>query len=220
MNLVLFGPPGSGKGTQSQFLVKKFDMIYVSTGDIARKEIEERTELGLQLKDIIARGELFPDEILEAMVKKVVEQSGTKSLLCDGFPRTQAQAKALTSIFEENNKHLDLIIEIDVNEDELVKRVLNRYTCSGCSAVYNTSLKPLDENAVCDVCGSKKFNKRADDTVETIKKRYAIYQKHVSEIMDYYRSVNANIVRVDGTQNIDKVQKIIMDEIMKTTGRA
>lgn len=220
MNLVLFGPPGSGKGTQSQFLVKKFDMFYVSTGDIARREIEQKTDLGLQLKDIIARGELFSDEILGTIVKKVVEQSGTKSLLCDGFPRTQAQAQALTSIFEKNNKNLDLIIEIDVSEDELVNRVLNRYTCAGCSAVYNASLKPLNDGTVCETCGSKKFNKRADDTEQTIGKRYAIYRKHVLEIMDYYRGIRVNIVKIDGTRSIKEVQETIMNEITKITGRA
>ena len=159
VNLVLFGPPGSGKGTQSVKIIEKYDLVHLSTGDILRGEIASKTELGLQAQEIMAKGELVSDEIVIGMIKNKLEANqDAKGYIFDGFPRTVAQAEALDVLLASFNQGITGLISLNVEDDELIQRLLLRGECSG----------------------------RADDNLETIKKRIAVYEKQTSPVANYY----------------------------------
>ncbi|MGM0640196.1 MAG: adenylate kinase [Thermotogota bacterium] len=203
MKLIFFGPPGAGKGTQAQKTSEEFEIPHVSTGDILREAVKNKTELGLKVKDILERGDLVSDEIINKLVEKKVNE--LDSFILDGYPRTLDQAKFLDKALDEANKKIDAIIMIDVSEEDIVERITNRRVCPKCGKVYNLlTLKPKDDMK-CDIDGAR-LVQRDDDKEETVRDRYRVYKKNTEPVIEYYRK-NKKIFTIDGSKDIKDVTK-------------
>ena len=201
--LILFGAPGSGKGTFAVRIKHIYPyIVHISTGDIFRYNIKEGTSLGLKAKGYMDKGELVPDEVVIAMVKARLDQTDVKEhgMILDGFPRTYNQSQALTEVTD-----IDKVIVMEVSEDILLKRILGRYACDDCGFTYNKffeATQPKEEDK-CDNCGAKlEFKQRADDNEETVKKRLQAYEDNAKPIIDYYDEKGI-VVRVDSTKTLD-----------------
>jgi len=183
--LILFGPPGSGKGTLSEQIKKVLpDIIHISTGDIFRENLKNETPLGIKAKGYMDKGELVPDDVTIEMVRDRLNRKDvtTNGFILDGFPRTFSQAEALTSITK-----IDLLLLLEVPRDLIIKRILGRYTCSNCNKIYNKYTLPPKVEGVCDACGSEiKFQQRSDDNEETLKNRLDAYEENAEPIIKYY----------------------------------
>ncbi|MHA1411095.1 MAG: adenylate kinase [Promethearchaeota archaeon] len=185
--IILFGPPGAGKGTMSSQIKEIVpEIIHISTGDIFRENLKNNTPLGQKAKAYMDKGELVPDDVVIDMVKDRLNQDDVKKngFILDGFPRTMNQAMALESITD-----IDLVILLRVPNDVIIKRILGRYSCDNCGAIYNKFFMPPKKEGICDKCGAKiKFEQRTDDNEETLKNRLAVYEKNASPIIEFYRS--------------------------------
>lgn len=203
MDIILFGPPGAGKGTQAQKLSQKYGIPQISTGDILRANVKEGTALGLEAKTYMDNGELVPDSVLIGIIKDRLLQSDCKNgFLLDGYPRTVPQADALADILNEIQKPIDAVINIVVPNDVLVGRLSGRWM-SSCGASYHTVFNPPEKEGVCDSCGDALFQ-RPDDTSEAVSNRLDVYQKQTAPLVDYY-SEKGLLKDVDGTKEIDAV---------------
>ncbi|MCQ6962059.1 adenylate kinase [Methanolobus chelungpuianus] len=204
MNVVLFGPPGAGKGTQAKELTKKYSIPHISTGDILRANVRDGTELGMKAKEYMDRGELVPDAVLIGLIKNRLNEPDCKAgYLLDGYPRTIPQADALDTILKEIGKPLDVVVNIEVSDDELVKRLSGRRTCPKCGESYHVMFNPPQKQGICDVCGSQLYQ-RDDDREEVIRQRLAVYNQKTKPLIDYY--VKAGIlVNIDGSAGVDEV---------------
>ena len=216
MNLILLGAPGCGKGTQSAYLIDKFKIMHISTGDILRAAIAVGTELGKKAQEYMNKGELVPDEVVIGIVKETLNAPDAKNgFLLDGFPRTEPQAEALDGVLGEVKKKLDAVITIDVSEDEIMRRLTGRRVCTKCTEVYHMVFEPPKNENRCDICGSP-IEQRADDTVETVKKRLDVYKEQTQPLIDYYE--NKGILRtVNGEQTPKSVFKEIVDILQGDT---
>ena len=212
MYIILIGAQGSGKGTQAEMLSQALGVPHVASGDLFRKAIDEKTELGLKAKVYIDRGELVPDDLTVAMVvKRLEEPDCSQGVLFDGFPRTVAQAKVLDKGLQEVGKQIDLAIYLQVPREELLKRLSGRYICRAKQHVYNINTRPPKVAGVCDIDGSELYQ-RSDDTGEAVQKRLDIFFNETIQLLDYYRN-QKKLVEVDGNQNIDQVQQSLLDVI-------
>ena len=182
----MLGAPGSGKGTIGRSLSEEFGLVYLATGDIFRDAISNQTELGIKAQDYMNKGELVPDEITIAMVEKKLDE--LDNVLLDGFPRTLAQAESLKKFFEQKGKKITAVINLDVPDEDIIKRTSNRVICSNkdCGASFNTIFMPSKVEGICDNCGSSLI-KRKDDEPETIKARLGTYHEITEPLIDYYR---------------------------------
>lgn len=204
MKLILLGPPGAGKGTQAANIVKQYDAVHISTGDIFRKNIKENTELGKKAKDYMDKGLLVPDELVVELVADRLKQDDVKDgFLLDGFPRTVYQAEALDKVLENLNGKLDKVINIQVDKSKLVARAVGRRICKNCGATYHVEFNPSKEAGVCDLCQGELFQ-RSDDVEETVTKRIQVYLDETQPLIDYYTKANC-IVTIDGDKDIEKV---------------
>ena len=186
MNLLLIGPPGVGKGTQARYLVSKYSLDYITTGDILRKNSCLDTEIGNKIRKMISSGALVSDEIVESLVVSEVK-SCSKGILFDGYPRTVLQAHNLDNILNASVRTLSLVINMKLNDDVLIKRISGRFVCAECSSVYNKYFVNTLKDGVCDKCGSKDFITRSDDNENVIKKRLNIFHSENNAILEYYR---------------------------------
>ncbi len=214
MNLILLGPPGGGKGTQAKRIVEKYGIPQISTGDILRDAVAKGTELGKKAKEYMDRGELVPDEVVIGIVRERLSQPDCeKGFILDGFPRTIKQAEALDEILEEMNKKIDAVIDIEVPDEEIIKRIVYRRTCKNCGAVYNLIYSPPKEDNKCDKCGGELYQ-RDDDKEETVKERLRVYKEQTQPLIDYYKNKGV-LYTVDGTKSIDEVWSQIEDILNK-----
>ncbi|MEE1756018.1 adenylate kinase [Streptomyces sp. SP18CS02] len=189
MRIVLVGPPGAGKGTQAAFLAKNLSIPHISTGDLFRANISQGTELGKQAKAFMDAGNLVPDEVTIGMAKDRMEQPDAENgFLLDGFPRNVAQAEALDAMLEREGMKLDAVLDLEVPEDEVVKRIAGRRTCRNDSAhTFHVEYKKPKAEGVCDSCGGELYQ-RDDDSEETVRKRLEVYHTQTEPIIDYYKS--------------------------------
>jgi len=207
MKIILLGAPGSGKGTMAQKLTNELNVPQISTGDIFRKNLKEETPLGLQVKDIMARGDLVPDAITIEIVKnRLAESDCAKGYILDGFPRSIVQAEALDS-FEE----IDCAVNLEVDEEAVVKRLSGRRFCPDCSGTYHVST--LENAQVCPNCGGQLII-RADDSEDTVRERLKVYYENTFPLIEYYRK-KGKLVNVDGNGTIDVVHARILKELQK-----
>ena len=204
MNIILLGPPGAGKGTQAARLQANRGMIQLSTGDMLREAVAAGTPVGLKAKEVMARGELVSDAIVSALIGERLDASADKGAIFDGFPRTKHQAEALEILLAERGRHLDYVIELAVDEDELVKRITGRFTCAKCGTGYHETFRPTKEPGVCDICGSTEFKRRPDDNEQTVRTRMEEYRAKTAPILPYYEAKGL-VRRVDGMQSVDEV---------------
>jgi len=204
MRIILIGPPGAGKGTQAAKLVERFGIPHISTGDIFRKNLSEGTELGRLAKEYMDKGLLVPDEIVVAIVKnRLKEPDCAKGFLLDGFPRTIPQAEALDKELKEMDMPLDAVIYIDVDREELIKRLTGRRVCSKCGTTYHVLNNPPKVPDICDVCGGTLIQ-RDDDSYETVSKRIDVYLSQTQPVIHYYEEKGL-LKTINGLQPIDKV---------------
>lgn len=214
MRLILLGPPGAGKGTQAKRVIEEFDIPHISTGDIFRKNIKEKTELGQKVEGLLAEGKLVPDELTIEIVWDRLDQEDCKNgFLLDGFPRTIPQAEALDEGLAKRGLKLDRVLNIDVDKDSLVKRLSGRRVCSNCGASYHIDNNPPKVEGICDVCQTPVIQ-REDDKEQTVLDRIKVYDSQTKPLVDFYNKQDL-VFTVDGTLPIDEITNKLVTELKK-----
>ncbi|THE12118.1 adenylate kinase [Bacillus timonensis] len=204
MNLVLMGLPGAGKGTQAEKIVEKYNIPHISTGDMFRAAIKDGTELGLQAKSFMDKGELVPDEVTIGIVRERLSKDDcNQGFLLDGFPRTVPQAEALEAILTDLEKKIDFVINIEVDSAILLERLTGRRICKDCGATYHLVFNPPSQEGTCDKCGGELYQ-RADDNAETVGTRLQVNIEQSKPLLDFYQE-KGYLRNIDGQQEINKV---------------
>lgn len=204
MNLILLGPPGAGKGTQAARMIEKYNIPQISTGDIFRKNIKEGTELGKKAQEYMNKGELVPDDlVIEIATTRLLEDDCKNGFLLDGFPRTVYQAEKLDAFLKDHGKKIDKVLDISVEKNNLMDRLIGRRVCKACGATFHITNMPPKKEGICDVCGGELYQ-RADDTKETVENRIEVYNSQTMPLVDYYQNIG-NIAHIDGANDLDNV---------------
>lgn len=212
LRAVLLGPPGAGKGTQAVRLVEKYEIPHISTGDIFRKNIKEGTELGKKAQEYMNAGALVPDELVVDLVKDRLQQDDCKNgFLLDGFPRTIFQAEKLDEFLSESNLKMDIVINLKVETEALIKRLTGRRVCKDCGASYHIVNIPPKKEGVCDICGGELIQ-RKDDNIETVENRINVYEEQTAPLIGYYKEAGS-LVDFDGEASLDEVFDAIVQAI-------
>jgi len=206
MDVILFGPPGAGKGTQGALLAERHRLLRLSTGDLLRDAVREGTQLGREAKRYMDAGELVPDEVILGLVHEVMTNGTAASgYIFDGFPRTTAQAEALTDVMRRLHRTLDAVVVLDVDDESIVKRLAGRLWCSQCSAVYNVYTNPPAVPGKCDICGGA-LVQRDDDREDTVRRRLEVYRAQTAPVVAWYRNAGLPVHNVDGNRSVDAIQ--------------
>jgi len=210
MNIVLFGAPGAGKGTQAVEIVSKYHLVHISTGEMFRNAIANKTEMGVLANTYISKGMLVPDEVTVGIVKdRLAQEDCKKGFILDGFPRTLHQAECLETILRELNTKLDYVIDIDVDRDSLLGRLTGRRMCRKCGASYHTIFHPTKVEGICDTCGGETYT-RSDDNVESVSVRLNAYDNQTKPLIDFYKNLNLHVC-INGNQDVNDVFKDIVN---------
>lgn len=207
MKLIMLGPPGAGKGTQAQRLVEKLEIPQLSTGDMLRAAVKAQTEIGVKAKEFMNRGDLVPDEVVVGIIADRTKESDcAKGFILDGFPRTVAQADALSAMLSDG---IDHVVSIDVPDSELLGRLLGRWTCKACGDMYHDKFSPPKQAGVCNKCGGELYQ-RSDDQEDAIKTRLENYRAQTAPLIDYYG--NKGLLRsVNGVGSLDEISQSIIN---------
>jgi adenylate kinase len=216
MVLIIFGPPGAGKGTQASMITKNYNMLHISTGDMLRAAVKEGTELGNLAKSYMDKGELVPDDVVIGVIREVIKNSNSvNGYLLDGFPRTIPQAEALDRMLNSESLKVDKVVSIEVPDGEIISRTGGRRVCEKCGAMYHKLYDPPKNADVCDKCGGSLYQ-RDDDREDVIRKRLEVYSRQTLPLKTYYR--DASILReIDGLGTIDDVRRRISDSLNQRT---
>ena len=220
MVIIMLGAPGTGKGTLAGMLEEKLGIPQVSTGDIFRKHIKEKTELGLLAESYISKGQLVPDEVTIGLIKnRLDEEDVKKGIILDGFPRTNIQAEELDKLLAKQNRKVKMVINLITPEEEIIERIENRRVCtnSECKAIYNILNFPPKVEGVCDKCGSP-IVQRKDDNIETIKNRLASYEVQTKPLVDYYEDkgvLNTKLISKTVNKFAKEIAKEVVSELTK-----
>lgn len=210
MKIIMLGAPGAGKGTQALKIAEKYCIPHISTGDIFRANIKNETELGIKAKAYIDKGQLVPDElVIDLIINRVKESDCEKGYILDGFPRTIPQAEEFDKALDENGEEINCVIDIEVPDEDIIRRMSGRRTCPECGATYHIEYNPTKIEDICDCCG-KKIVLRDDDKPQTVKKRLAVYHEQTQPLRDYYEAGN-KILKVDGTRSINEIFESIIE---------
>jgi len=214
VRLVLVGPPGAGKGTQAQYVAVLLSVPQISTGDIFRANVGQGTPLGLEAKKYMNAGDLVPDEITINMVcNRLAEDDAAKGFLLDGFPRTVPQALELDNILADLGTRLDVVLELVVDDDEVVRRLSGRRTCRGCKRIWHVDFDPPTVNGICDACGGELFQ-RDDDNAATIQNRLSVYAASTAPLVAFYAE-RGMLVGIDATGPIDYITERAIDALRR-----
>ncbi|MFN3384341.1 MAG: adenylate kinase [Archaeoglobaceae archaeon] len=214
MNLILLGAPGAGKGTQAKIIMGRYRIPQISTGDMLREAVAKGTELGKKAKEYMTQGKLVPDDVVIGIVRERLAQKDCENgFILDGFPRTLPQAEALDKMLKEMGKKIDAVINVNVPEEEVVKRIVNRRTCKVCGAIYHLIYSPPKKEGVCDKCGGELYQ-RDDDKEETVRERFRVYKKNTEPLIDYYKRKGI-LYDVDGTKDIEGVKREVLEILEK-----
>jgi adenylate kinase len=213
-NVVLIGPPGSGKGTQAELLRDRCGMVHYSTGEVFRDHIARKTPVGLEVEEFVVSGRLVPDDVVIEVVNAFISEHAGRSLLFDGFPRTIPQAEGLDEVLDEHGLAVDLVLLVDLADDDVVRRLTSRRQCRNCGAIYNLTFKPPQVANVCDACGGELYQ-RKDDSEETIRDRLEVYHRQTEPLIHYYSS-QGKLRRIAGELGRDRVYV----EIVRLLGQA
>lgn len=217
MRLILLGPPGVGKGTQARLIEQDYRVPCISTGDLLREEVAEDTPLGRYARSFMERGDLVPDEAIIEMVGRRIERPSCRNgYLLDGFPRTLTQAQALEEMLRRRGASIDLVLNLELPEEELVRRIAGRRTCQRCGAVFHVLLHPPRNEGVCDLCGGT-LMQREDDREEAIRRRLSVYRKETAPVIDYYRQ-QGRLKDIPASGSIGEVKERI-DQVIRHLGQ-
>ncbi len=209
MILVMLGPPGSGKGTHANFIETERSLVKLSTGDMLRAAVASGSELGRRADDIMRRGDLVPDELVIGLIAERLDAGGEGAgFILDGFPRTIAQAEALDRLLAERGKKVDVVIEMQVDDEALVKRIVGRFACAKCGEAYHDTVIPTKVPGVCDRCGSTEFVRRRDDNEEVVRSRLEAYYDQTEPLIGYYKG-QGKLKSVDTMAEIDVVRRAV-----------
>lgn len=209
MNLILLGPPGAGKGTQSKLIADGRGIVQLSTGDMLRAAVKAGTPLGRQADALMKKGEFVPDQVVIDIISERIDEPDCKTgFILDGFPRTLNQAAALEKMLADKGKTLDAVVELKVDYNRLVERIVGRYSCAKCGEGYHDRFKRPKMRKVCDVCGGTEFTRRDDDNAETVTTRLMTYYRETAPLTGYYFA-KGTLRSVDGMAPIDEVAKSI-----------
>ena len=213
MKIILFGPPGVGKGTQAKLLVEEFHSAHISTGDLLREAVKNKTALGLKAKSYMDAGNLVPDEVVIGLIEEVLQSAEARdNFILDGFPRTLPQAHALDALFQKLNIRLDSVISLEVNNEEIIQRLDQRRLCRSCGRIYTTA-RIGSGIKTCPQCGGELYQ-RDDDKPEPVRRRLDVYQQQTKPLIDFYRSTG-RLIPIDGMDEIGYVHKLILDALYK-----
>jgi len=212
VNIILFGSPGAGKGTQSNNLVDEFKLLKISTGDLLRDEIKKKSLLGNKIKSLIDQGSFVSDEIINNLIENTISnKSYFNKLIFDGYPRNLNQAKILDKILNKYKQKITCVLSLRVNEETIVKRILGRLVCSECGAIFNKFYRPPSK--INHSCDSSYLHKRSDDNEKVIKHRIQTYNAETLPIINYYKNLNL-LTEIDGMKQIDEIYKEIRQFIV------
>lgn len=205
VRVVFLGPPGAGKGTQAEFVVKRFGIPQISTGDMLRQAVAQGTELGLKAREYMDAGLLVPDDVVIGIVRERLKDDDCRGgFILDGFPRTTAQAEALEKVLEEVGYPLTAVLNFSVSEDLLVRRLSLRRTCRECGRIYHLENNPPRVPGKCDVCGGE-LMQRSDDSEETVRRRLAVYREQTQPLIEFYRQ-RGLLVDIDAARPVESVK--------------
>jgi adenylate kinase len=207
MNIILLGPPGAGKGTQSKYLEDHFGIKQLSSGDMLRHAVAVGSPVGTIAKPYMEGGKLVPDHVVVGVVFETIDElpADLPGFVLDGFPRTVQQAEELDARMESHNKHIHAVIVVDVSDDKLIKRIAGRFTCAACGESYNDFFRQTKAEGVCDRCGGTSFKRRSDDNEATVRERLVVYHQQTKPLIDYYRA-KGKLHVIDGELPIDEVK--------------
>jgi adenylate kinase len=209
LRLVLFGPPGAGKGTQAQLLQEHFDVTHISSGDLFRRHVGKRTPLGLRANEYMNKGELVPDEVtIDIVLDKIMSIPDDDGFILDGFPRNPNQAQELETKLAAESRNLDKVVHIDVSEPELLRRLGGRYICRDCQSPHAIGAGEDASARTCDRCGGELYQ-RDDDAPEAVKKRIQVYNDETMPVLGFYRERGV-LVEISGDNTVDEVNKRVM----------
>jgi len=212
MNLMLFGAPGAGKGTQAKFLIEKYNIPQISTGDILRAAIADKTDMGMEAKKFMDEGKLVPDSTIIGIIKDRLAESDCKDgFILDGFPRTLPQAESLNELMSDMGISLDRVISLNVPDELIVGRITGRRVCPKCGASFHVEFNPSKEEKVCDYCGGELII-RKDDNAETVKSRLEAYHAQTAPLIDFYTNMNV-FTELDGTKDVSEVTKDMIESL-------
>ncbi len=204
MNLMVFGAPGAGKGTQAKFLIEKYDIPQISTGDILRAAISEKTDMGMEAKKFMDEGKLVPDSTIIGIIKdRLAEDDCKKGFILDGFPRTLPQAEALKDLMSDMGIGLDKVISLNVPDELIVGRITGRRVCPDCGASFHVEFNPAKVQDVCDYCNGKLII-RKDDNADTVKSRLEAYHTQTAPLIEFYTNMGV-MLELDGTKEVSQV---------------
>jgi adenylate kinase len=213
--ILLFGPPGVGKGSQAERLRESLQLPHVATGDVFRDNVKRETPLGVLAEGYMSRGELVPDEVTVALLKERLDQpDAVRGVLLDGFPRTEAQATALAHLLAERGESVRIVLFISAPEEVLIERLASRWTCGRCGAIYNAATNPTREPGVCDRCGGP-VEQRADDSPDVQRRRIRVYLEQTVPVVEYYRQRGV-LAEIDGRRSIEEVYTDILEAIERS----
>lgn len=216
MFILLMGPPGAGKGTQAEKLIRDYGIPQISTGDMFRAAVKSGTELGKEAKSYMDKGALVPDSVTIGIVgERLAQKDCQKGWILDGFPRTEAQAEALDAILKEIHISLTAVLEIKADAKGLIKRISGRLVCKGCGASFHKDFRPPAKEGICDNCGGELYQ-RADDNEATVGERLEVYEKSTRPLIDYYKKTG-KLYEIDGDQEMDKVYDDICGVLKKVS---
>lgn len=214
MYLILLGAPGAGKGTQAAYVAQKLDLVHLATGDLFRQAMEQKTELGIKAQSYLDSGQLVPDEVTIGMVLERLSELGSETgVVFDGFPRNLKQAEALDRALAEPKRAVDKVAYIKVAEDELLRRLSGRWICRSCQMPYHAVDSPPQVEGKCDRCGGELYQ-RADDNVDTIKKRLGVYFSETAPLIDYY-TASGRLLEIAGEGSVSEVGERIIAALKK-----